>query len=243
MNSTADTFSEDDAGVFLSIEKRVTLIALRASDFNISKAAEALGVNRNTLSARIETWGLHKLFPPAPEQNAVPLIGKGYKLLGKSGWTAHKQMLIVSALERNNQHRTKTAEELGISLRSLAININTLRAKGINIPQPPAPAGFGPREPSYDLEADLELILKQIYKITVMARKKGDRIVDMSVLISMDRRLRAGIIRNVMRLLCCKPAHKRGYLTLSILRSIPMALRGLKNMENEGEDNVVELRK
>jgi DNA-binding NtrC family response regulator len=119
--------------IIKDFEIRMFMCALKCARGNITIAAEALGINRTTLSEKLKANKIDPAeFQPKPEvekevSNYVPKLERV--------WCDHKMMLILQALESNNWNRTKAAADLDVSLRMLRYYIKAARQKGIEIPE------------------------------------------------------------------------------------------------------------
>lgn len=121
--------------IIKDFEIKMIVCALKGSRGNISDAAEALGINRTTLSEKLKVQKIDaREFLPKPVvekevSNYVPKLDRV--------WCDHKMMLIMQALESNNWSRTHAAADLDVSIRMVRYYIKAARQKGIDIPESP----------------------------------------------------------------------------------------------------------
>ena len=121
--------------IIKDFEIKMFMCALRASRGNITDAADALGINRTTLSEKLRAQKIDPAeFLPKPEKKKQV---SGYVPKLERTWCDHKSMMIMQALEANNWNRTYAARDLGVSLRMLRYYIKNVRKKGVDIPESP----------------------------------------------------------------------------------------------------------
>lgn len=111
------------------LEKTILLAALAAAKQNVSLAARALGLNRTTIAAKLRR---HKISPPPaiPDRPAEPK----WRRKKHNEWTAVKERFILEALERNEWNRARTAAEVGVSRRYIALVVQDFKDRGLEIP-------------------------------------------------------------------------------------------------------------
>ncbi len=113
-----------------NFEKQLIQSMLQAYNGNVTKTAEFLEVNRTTLIAKIERMKItidicRGYDEKKHETRAVHKI---------TGINVLKRNAIIAALEQCNYNRTKTAEALGFSYRTVCAFVAESKQAGIHIP-------------------------------------------------------------------------------------------------------------
>ena len=124
-------------GKLKEIEKHVIELCLKCSDGHISKVANAMGINRTTLVARMKVLGIPSHDRPRVDEKKEKLrrleidsgASKRHNEIQKQN-----EKTILYTLEKCNWNRTWTARELGVSVRYIRYTVADLIARGVDIP-------------------------------------------------------------------------------------------------------------
>jgi transcriptional regulator of acetoin/glycerol metabolism len=124
-------------GKLKEIEKHVIVLCLKCSDGNISKVANAMGINRITLLARMKVLGIPSNVRPSVDEKKEKLrrleIDSGASKRHNE-MQNQKEKTVLYTLEKCNWNRSWAARELGVSVRYIRYTVADLIARGVDIP-------------------------------------------------------------------------------------------------------------